>query len=76
MHWVHCIVHGWVIPHKVNHFIWIVLSGLHVGSEGTSRTLQERERERELKQACSTHRRACGNVWILIFHGACVVFEF
>lgn len=41
MYWVHGIVHGGVISHKVNHFIWIVLGGFHVGGEGASWALKQ-----------------------------------
>lgn len=44
MYWVHGVVHGRVIPHEVNHLIWIVLRGLHVGSERTSGALKEKKK--------------------------------
>lgn len=38
---VHRVVHGGVVPHEVDDLIRVILGGLHVGGEGSSRTLKK-----------------------------------
>lgn len=38
---VHRVVHGGVVTHEVDDLIRVILGGLHVGGEGSSRTLRK-----------------------------------
>lgn len=39
VYWVYSIVHGGVVSHEVDHLVWVILCGFHVGGESASRTL-------------------------------------
>lgn len=43
MHRVYHVVHGGVVPHKVDHLIWVVLRGFHVRGESASGTLPTKD---------------------------------
>ena len=45
VHWVYRIVHGGVVSHEVDHLVWVILCGFHVGGESASRTLLEKKKK-------------------------------
>ena len=51
MHWVYRIVHGGVVSHEVDHLVWVILCGFHVGGESASRTLLEKKKHITIKPA-------------------------
>lgn len=49
MDWVYHIIHGWVVSHEVDNFVWVIFGGFHVWGESTTRALIEQRKGSKLQ---------------------------